>query len=33
MTENVSLKLSYAGETHRVTVPLRSEDLKARVLS
>ncbi|KAE9041557.1 hypothetical protein PR003_g2786 [Phytophthora rubi] len=33
MTENVVLKLSYAGETHRVTVPLRSEDLKARVLS
>ncbi|GMF21020.1 unnamed protein product [Phytophthora fragariaefolia] len=33
MAETVVLKLSYAGETHRVTVPLRSEDLKARVLS
>ncbi|KAG6576565.1 Agmatine coumaroyltransferase-2 [Phytophthora cinnamomi] len=33
MAESVVLKLSYAGETHRVTVPLRSEDLKARVLS
>ncbi|KAI9989842.1 hypothetical protein PInf_020129 [Phytophthora infestans] len=28
MTENVVLKLSYAGETHRVTVPLRAVDPK-----
>ncbi|OWZ24530.1 hypothetical protein PHMEG_000420 [Phytophthora megakarya] len=33
MTENVVLKLSCSGETHRLTVPLRSEDLKAPVLS
>ncbi|ETN13193.1 hypothetical protein PPTG_08101 [Phytophthora nicotianae INRA-310] len=28
MTENVVLKLSFSGETHRVTVPLRAEDPK-----
>ncbi|POM66576.1 Hypothetical protein PHPALM_17541 [Phytophthora palmivora] len=33
MTENVVLKLSCSGETHRVTVPLCSENLKDQVLS